>query len=98
MLALLETQHEPVHLIFDVSVVSFSFEDILQGGGTASKQQQFFHHPKVAQTIIVAGNRLVKLAAQGLNSATFGSLNIKAVDSLNAALSYARTQAAAKRR
>jgi len=98
LFALLEVQPTPVFLIFDISEVTFSFDDILQGIKLATKQYQVFKHPKIQENIFVTSARFMKLASEGMHNPIFGGLSLRTIDTRAAALAYARAQAASPNR
>jgi hypothetical protein len=94
---ILEAQNEPIYLIMDIREAAFSMEDILQGSSSVMQQRQLLKHPNIIENIIVTESRFMKLVVQGFNSPVFGNVNVRVFDSRDAAIAYARTQAAAKR-
>ena len=94
---ILEAQNEPIYLIMDLRDAAFSMDDILQGSSAVMQQRQLLKHPNIIENIIVTESRFMKLVVQGFNSPVFGNVKFQVFDSRDAALAYARTQAAAKR-
>jgi hypothetical protein len=95
-IALLDKQTERVYYIVDCTYATFNLDDAIQGANMTTRQKQLFKHPKIIESIFVTQSRLIKLVVQGLNNPMFGSIAVHVVDSLNAALAYARSQAAAQ--
>ncbi len=98
LLNLLEAQRTPVYLIFDISEVAFSLDDIMQGIKLATKQYQVFKHSNIRENIFVTDSRFMKLASDGMRNPIFGSLSIRTIETRDAALAYARAQAASPNR
>ncbi len=88
--AMLEAANGKMTLIYDTCALSIGLEDAIQGANVAARQLRLFSHPKVRKTIAVSRNKLISLAAKGLNSAIFGRINITVVESVEEALALAR--------
>ena len=89
--ALLDAQSEAVYYIFDVSRYSPSFDDVIAAvnwGGPGKSPT--LRHPNVREPLIVTHSSMVKLAAQGLKSATWGHLIVQVFGTVEEALAYAR--------
>jgi hypothetical protein len=89
--AMLDAQSEPVYYIFDVTRYVPTFEDLVSSvnwGGRGNLPT--FRHPNVRESIVVSGSGMVKLAAQGLKTATWGNTTVHVVDTLDEALAYFR--------
>lgn len=89
---MLDAQAEPVYYVFDVSKYSPSLDDVLASvnwGGVKCNTPSF-SHPNVREPIIVSRSAMVKLAAKGLKSATWGNKSIQVFDTLDEALAYTR--------
>lgn len=89
---LLDSLDEPVFFINDMSHSTPSFEEVLHGSNMTARQTQLFKHPMIRETIIVTSSSLMTLAVKGMNSATFGNLQMKVTRTLDEALEYTRTQ------
>jgi hypothetical protein len=91
---MLDAQAAPVYVIFDMTDANFNLDDVMRAANVAMKQIKILSHPKMREAVVVTHSRLLKLAADGMKSATFGNANIRAFDSRNAALAYIRGQEA----
>ncbi|MBN1428668.1 MAG: hypothetical protein JXB07_09795 [Anaerolineae bacterium] len=91
--AMLDAQCEPVYYIFDITKYAPSLDDILFSANTGGKGNlPTFRHPKVREAMVVSTNKMIKLAAKGLKSATWGNTAILVFDTLDEALAYIRQQ------
>jgi hypothetical protein len=100
-IALLEAAQEPLHVILDVSQVELSLDDIIKasnmlvrGASLAPSSEQngysLFSHANLRQFIVVSNNRMVHMAAKGMNHPVFGSQNVAAFTSVEEALAHCR--------
>ncbi|GAB4554793.1 MAG: hypothetical protein OHK0023_25350 [Anaerolineae bacterium] len=95
--AILEAAEQPLFFIFELSEANFSLDDIMAGASRgAHSTQGLLRHPKMRQMVVVTQSRLLKLAAIGMKSVTFGRLNVKVCSSLDEALTYCRAEVAAQ--
>lgn len=90
-IAILENSHEQLYYISDVSKVHFDMDETIKGSSMAARgENPLFHHPKVKKVILITGDTLQEMTAQGLTSSTFGNTNIITFKNLNEALNYVR--------
>jgi hypothetical protein len=86
---MLDAQSEPVYFILDMTSISLSLDDVIAGANMATRgSKPPFHHPNVRGVVFVSGNNLIKLAAQGLKTATFGNTAVQVFETLDKALAY----------
>ncbi len=91
--AMLDGASEKVILINDLEHISLKLEDLLNAGDMARRREEsMFHHPNVLGIAVVSSSKVIQLSARGLNSATFGNLNLPVFATLDEALGYARSQ------
>lgn len=66
--------------------------DLLQGANAARSPEAvaLSKHPKLFKSVSVIDNKMVTLAAKGLNSATFGYIDTTIFEDREKALAYAR--------
>lgn len=71
----------------------FGFSESVQASSMAARgDNPLFHHPKVKQVLLVVGDIMQELSAKGMQSDTFGNVNIRTFKSVEEALAYARSQ------
>lgn len=91
---LLEAQSEPIFVIYDVTHMSFSLDDLMHGASDASRTEKpLLKHPLIRETLVVSSSDLIKLAARGMNSPIFGNIALRVFDTMEEALAYCRQQA-----
>ncbi len=89
MLRLLDEQTEPVFVIADLSNVAMDLDDHMQASDVSARDEHaMMHHPNVRENIFVGADPLVRMAAKGLESATFGLTRMAHFDTLDEALAY----------
>jgi hypothetical protein len=92
---LLDAQAERVFLIADLTGLAISLEDLTVGATVIGRSPAArLHHPNVRENLLVTHDGLIKLAAAGLRSATFGSARVRVFETVEQALDYCREQAA----
>ncbi len=84
----LDTQQNPVALIFDIRDASLSSRDMLIS--TDSESQRLLRHPNIRESVVVTDDALVQIAAKGVNSMSFGFIKVRTFPTLEDALEYAR--------
>jgi hypothetical protein len=69
-----------------------SFEDIIQGPNSvrSPEAQRLSRHSKVIKNLTVMTNKVAQLAMKGLNSASFGFLELTLFETQEEAIGYAR--------
>ena len=67
-------------------------DDLIQGANSVrnSLAQQINNHPKLLKSITVINNRIVQVAMKGLNTATFGFVDVVIATTVEEALDRAR--------
>ena len=92
--ALLNAQKTPVFYILDFSQLrTMSIEGLMMSADSGARgSNPNLHHPMVRGTIFVSRDALVKMAANGMKSATYGSLNIKFFGTIEDALAYVKSE------
>lgn len=93
--ALLDSQPEPVFMIHNLVEAVISLEDLTIGASaTARGPGARLHHPNVRENLLVTHDGMMKLAAAGLRTATFGNVKIRAFDTREQAIEYCQEQIA----
>jgi hypothetical protein len=85
----------PVHLIADVSRMKLDFEqamDVIRL--TVRGEKSLKKHPNNKGVVVVTTSRFYQLMIKGLNTAAFGMLKLQVFESMDAAMAWAREQAA----
>ena len=91
--SLLDTLSEPIYFIMVFDGVKLSVEDIISGANIATREERpTFLHKNIEQIIFVTTNRKLQMAAKGLNTVTFGNLNIHVVETLDTAVNYVQSK------
>jgi hypothetical protein len=92
---MLDSVDEPIYWILDFTRVIFpeKLSMTLEEGifATNLANVEVWHHRNIRQVVFVADNEIMRAAAEGLNSPSFGNLNVKVFAKLDDALAYARS-------
>lgn len=92
---ILEKSDESMFLIVDLIQRPLSLDDVIHSSNKDARgENALFHHPKVKGLLVVTESDMVRLAAKGLNTVTFGNVNARAFKTADEALDYARSQVA----
>ena len=92
LIALFDSQPEPVYLIADVENYTFSLQDLLIAVNKAARGgAAILHHPNLAGTLTVSTSKLMRLSAKGVKSDTFGNVHAEIFNTVEEALTYVRT-------
>lgn len=85
----------PVFYILDLSQLhTITFDGLVKAASSGAREANSpLHHPMNRGTIIVTDKAIIQTAAKGLNSAPFGNVDVKLVESLDEALNYVRETA-----
>jgi hypothetical protein len=90
---LVKTISQPVYLIVDFRAASKSLSvGSIVAGANLGIQTSFFNHPHNKEVIWVATTEIMKLAAEGMGTDTFGKLKVSVFETLEEALAYVRGQ------
>jgi len=90
-LVAIEAESEPVYYIADIAEFSPSLDDVVAAVNWGGKgKTPTLNHPNVREAIIVSHSPMVKLAAKGLKSATWGNMTLRVFETLDEALAYTR--------
>jgi hypothetical protein len=93
--AVLDAQAEPVYLILDIHAMELGIDELTSAATRGARgPSAVMHHPKIRENLVVSGKTLVKLAMQGLRTATFGNVKVRVFDSQENALAFCREQIA----
>jgi hypothetical protein len=96
--AWLDRLDHPVYFIIDMGPLELALYDVMQGASAAARgANPPLHHPNIIETILITDKPLLKLVMKGLDSATFGFLNVKAYPTLDEAFAYVDAQVVALR-
>jgi len=89
---LLEAQTEPVYYITDITAPTFTFEDTVAGSALAALgESPVFHHRNVKQVLLVVADDMQAMSGKGMQSKTYGNVNIETFTNIEDALASART-------
>ncbi len=94
--ALLDAQREEVYLIIDLSAAQLTLNDVVGGVGQMTRQRQLFQHGNLYAVLAVTDSRLLKSVTHGVSTAVLGAVRLRAFESLDAALIYARNEVAGR--
>jgi hypothetical protein len=89
---LLGLQTERVFLVSDMQMPPPSFDELVAAINLSARQLELFKHPKVRGNIFISSNPMITVAARGANLSVFGSLNIKVLKNMDAALAYVNAE------
>ena len=96
---LLDSLDSPVFWIVDLRRANMRLGQLVTSSNIVTRGEEdkraLWHHPMIKETILVSTVGMIKLAAKGLSSDVFGNLSVKAFDTLDEALEYARSKIAA---
>lgn len=90
--ALVENGPDRIIIITDArEMITKSFEDIIQGANNvrSPEAQRLSRHPKVIKSLTVMTNKIAQMAMKGLNSATFGFVEVTIFETQEEAISCA---------
>lgn len=77
--SLLDQIDQPVGVIFDMTRSKLGIEDVISAANSARREDAAVKHPNVSKMVVVAHNKLIQTAAKGMNSLTFGNMNMDVV-------------------
>lgn len=90
---LVEGGPDRIVLITDTrEVKTKNLDELIQGANSvrSTESQRLSRHPKVIKVLTVTASKMVKLAMKGLQSATFGFLEVAVFETQEEALDHAR--------
>ena len=88
----LESINEPMYWITDLRAVAITMNSIMEGSSQGARgEEPFWHHPLIIEMLFISDNKVIKVAAKGLNTVSFGNLSVKVFDTLEDALAYCRS-------
>ena len=88
---LLNAMHEPAFCIADMRHAELSFDDLVAGINLSARgSKPLLKHANIREIVVVTTSSLLKLAAKGLSSVTFGNIAMKTFDDMEACLRYCR--------
>jgi hypothetical protein len=91
VIAHLERAPEPVFYVNDLSKLDLDFESLMYAANyLCLGETSTYNHPKVRQVLFVGGNEMMLMAAEGIQTETFGSVNARVFGTVDEALAYAR--------
>ena len=92
---LINAQNQKVYYLLDIRDLHLGLDELLKAGNMASRKEGNLSNPNIIETLVVVPNRLLEMAAQGLRTATFGHMRVRAFRSVEDALEYVQKQMAA---
>ena len=88
---ILQEAEEPVRLVIDASRIPITIEGlILSANQMARGANAPFHHPMCKGIALVTPERIAQFIARGLQTATFGNLNVSVYSTVEQALEKGR--------
>lgn len=86
----LDAAHRPIYIVIIIQA-HFTVNDLLAATHDVTRGEgAFTSHANTKQLLLVTDNPMLKLAAKGLQAASFGGLNVQTVPSLDDALAVVR--------
>lgn len=93
IIAILEESDEPMFFVVDTTRRPLSLDDVVHSANKDARgEEPLFHHSKLRGLLVVSPSDMVRLAAKGLTTITFGNVNARAFRTVDEALEYARSQ------
>ncbi|NDJ55218.1 MAG: hypothetical protein GYB68_19270 [Chloroflexi bacterium] len=91
---ILDAQEEPAFFIVDLRhMPPLTLDDLIRAANQGARSETpVWHHPKLRQLIFASELPIIRLAAQGLNSAPFGNLSVEVFETVDEALAYCHEQ------
>ena len=84
---ILSTHPGPLFLVSDIRGMTLSLDDLLAAASLGSRgQAPIWHHPKIRGVYFISDSTIIKMAAAGLNSPTFGNTKTRVFASVEEAL------------
>lgn len=88
---LLDEQTEKTFVVWSIQGVKINVDELVEAASKGGRgSDAVLHHPNLRENIYVVSGSLLRMAVKGLESATFGHVQLKVVDSVEEALSYCR--------
>ncbi len=85
----LDQVNESLYHLIDLTEASFTLDDIVAGVNNLSRgEAALWMHPNIQELIFVTTNITIQMAAKGLNSPMFGSIQAKLFETREEALAY----------
>src|SRR5687767_8610032 len=92
-LTLLDQASSPAIVLIDARVQqATSFDDVMAAGSLARSEEgkAVIHHPKLLKIVLVSQDRVAQLTMRGINTATFGFVDVSVFSTLDDALIYSK--------
>lgn len=91
--AILNQASEPVFFVIDMSVLLLDLDDLTQAASMITDAAAgSVRHPNVREMVFVTPDALTDLALHGLESETFGSVNVRTFTTVEEAMAYVHSQ------
>lgn len=98
LISALDTLPEPGYLIMDLRTLNIHMEDMAAMACLAALgPDALLHHPNLRETLIASADAMLRLAAQGMRTATYGNVSLRVFVTPEQALDYCREHIAAAR-
>ena len=91
-----DSQHEKIFFMIDTRGVAVSFDTLARNLNIVNRQNHLFVHPMIRETLVLTDNKMVTLAAKGLDSPVFGNVRVKVFSLMEDALNYVDSQLVAE--
>ena len=91
---LLDAETHPVYHIVDMREVKMTFTDVMSAIQIGVKgEQATANHPNIRQIVVVTHSRMINMAAKGLNTMSFGNIDMAVFETVEDAVGYVRQKA-----
>jgi hypothetical protein len=81
-------QSEKVYYLLDLREIHVGLDEVMKAGSLAAQKNSSLSSPNIIETLVVVPNRLLEMAAQGLRTATFGHMRVRAFRTMEDAIAY----------
>lgn len=87
MRRILDAHPAPLFIIDDVREMKISFDDLIAGASLGGRgKDPIWRHPNARGIYFISGNKVIELAAKGMNSPAFGNMSVKVFRTVEDAL------------
>ncbi len=88
---MLDAAETTLDFVLNFSQVSLSLDQVISIINSVTRgENPLLHHPNMGKQARVTSNRMIQLAAKGLNSKAFGFLSVNVFETVDDALEYIR--------
>ncbi len=91
---MLDAETHPVYHIVDMREVKMTFTDVMSAIQIGIKgEQATANHRNIKQIVVVTHSRMINMAAKGLNTVSFGNIDMAVFETVEDAIGYVRQKA-----